>query len=308
MAVHEWARMNWDDIRIFLGVARAGQFIGAARQLKIDHATVSRRVTALERALNARLFERRTTGAALTPSGERFLMAAERIETEVLQASAELTDTDIELSGTVRVGAPDGLSTYYLARCFADLALRHPAITIQLVPMPQVLPLSKREVDIVIALEKPDTGRFVARKLTDYSLGIYAAASYLALAPAPREQSELAQHRLVGYVEDYAYSSALDYVRELYQSAPLAFECASAVGQLEAVRAGLGLGIVHDFIAHRHGELVRVLPELRALRSYWIVVHEDLRGLGRVKAVHDHLVAAITADRGIFVAVALMAS
>ncbi len=123
-------------------------------------------MTSLEQSLNARLIERRTTGVSLTAAGLRLLAAAERMETEVLHAQAELTDKDFELSGTVRIGAPDGLSTYYLASRCAGFAERHPAITIQLVPTPQVLPLSKREVDIAIVLDKPLAGRFVTRKLS----------------------------------------------------------------------------------------------------------------------------------------------
>ncbi len=292
--------MDWDDLRVFLAVARAGQFLAAGRGLKLDHATVGRRVTALERDLKAKLLARRTTGVGLTAAGARLFESAERIESEVMRVQSELTDRDYELSGTVRIGAPDGLSTYYLARCFADFAGRHPAITVQLVPTPQVVPLSRRETDIVIALEKPDGGRYVTRKLTDYSLGIYATRAYLDQHGTPEDQRSLETHRLVGYVEGYAYSTALDYVNTLFAGAPTNFQCTSAIGQLEAVRAGLGLGIVHDFIAGQHPHLVRVLPERRARRIYWIVEHEDVRGLGRVRAVHDHIVAAVEGDRRMF--------
>lgn len=293
--------MDWDNLRIFLTVARAGQFLAAARQLKIDHATVGRRITALEGSLKAKLLDRRTTGVSLTAAGQHLLAAAERIETEILQTQAAITDTDVELSGPVRIGAPDGLSTYYLARCCAAFAELHPAIKIQLVPSPQVVPLSKREVDIAIVLEKPEAGRFVVRKLTDYALGIFGARDYLARHPAPPNADTLRAHRLIGYVEEYAYSAALDYVQELYAGAPTAFECASAIGQLEAIRAGLGLGVVHRFIAGQHPELVPVLPERTATRAYWIVEHEDVRGLGRVRAAHDFIVRSVEQDTALFV-------
>ena len=107
--------MDWDNVRVFLAVARAGQFVAAAKALKIDHATVSRRIAALEAALRAKLFDRRTSGAKLTSAGERFLKAAEEMESAFLHAQAEVSDIDVELAGDVRVGAPDGFSTYYLA-------------------------------------------------------------------------------------------------------------------------------------------------------------------------------------------------
>jgi DNA-binding transcriptional LysR family regulator len=103
---------------------------------------------------------------------------------------------------------------------------------------------------------------------------------------------------LIGYVEEHAFSSALDYVRELFGGAPTSFESANAATQLEAVRSGVGLGVVHDFIARRFKDLVRVLPERRATRAYWLVTHEDTRGLGRIRAVAEHLAQAVTRDRG----------
>lgn len=293
--------MDWDNVRVFLAVARAGQFVGAAKRLRLDHATVSRRIAALEATLGARLIDRRTTGARLTSAGERFLAAAEEMESAFLHAQAEISDVDVELAGVVRVGAPDGFSTYYLAGALRDFVARNPAVRIQLVPVPQVMPLARREVDVVIGLDKPEEGRFVARKLTDYSLGVYASAAYLKAHEKPREVGDLARHRLIGYVEEYAFSSALDYVRELYGGAPTAFECASAVTQFEALRAGLGLGVVHDFIARRFKDLRRVLPERRAMRSYWLVTHEDTRGLGRIRAVCDHLAQCVERDRATFV-------
>jgi molybdate transport repressor ModE-like protein len=293
--------MDWDNVRVFLAVARAGQFVAAARRLGLDHATASRRVAALEAALGAKLFDRRTTGAKLTSAGERFLNAAEQMESAFLHAQAEVSDIDVELSGDVRIGAPDGFSTYYLAGALREFAGKHRGVRLQLAPLPQLTPLARRELDIVIGLDKPETGRFVARRLTDYSLGIYASAGYLGERGPPREVAEFAARRLIGYVEEYAFSAALDYVRELYGGHPTHFECASAVTQFEALRSGVGLGVVHDFIARRFSDLVRVLPERRAIRAYWIVTHEDTRALGRIRAAHDHIVACIERDRGMFV-------
>ncbi len=140
----------------------------------------------------------------------------------------------------------------------------------------------------------------MARKLTDYTLGIYATADYLKRCGIPADVEALKRHRLIGYVEAHVFSSALDYVRELYDGAPTHFECASAVTQLEALRAGVGLGVVHDFIARRFEGLVPVLPERKAARIYWLVTHEDTRGLGRVRALTDYLAETVGRDRGIF--------
>ncbi len=171
--------MDWDNVRVFLAVARAGQFVAGARRLHLDHATASRRVAALEAALGAKLFDRRTTGARLTSAGERFLVAAEQMESAFLHAQSEVSGVDVELAGDVRIGAPDGFSTYYLAQALGPFIARNPALRVQLLPLPRLTPLARREVDIVVGLDKPESGRFVARKLTDYTLGLYASAAYL---------------------------------------------------------------------------------------------------------------------------------
>ena len=292
--------MDWDNVRVFLAVARAGQFVATARTLKLDHATVSRRVAALEAALRAKLFERRTSGAKLTSAGERFLKAAEEMESAFLHAQGEVSDIDVELAGDVRIGAPDGFSTYYLAAALKPFVEKHPKLRLQLAPLPQLTPLARREVDLVVGLDKPESGRFLARKLTDYSLGIYASADYLAARGTPGDVEALNDHRLIGYVEEHAFSTALDYVRDLFGGAPTAFECASAVTQLEALRAGVGLGVVHDYIARRFKDLKRVLPERRATRAYWLVTHEDTRGLGRVRALSEFLAESVGRDRRLF--------
>ena len=219
--------MDWDNVRVFLAVARGGQFVAAAKRLKLDHATVSRRIAALEAAVGAKLFDRRTTGARLTGAGERFIGAAEQMESAFLHAQGEISGVDLELSGDVRIGAPDGFSTYYLTSALRDFAERHPAMRLQLAPLPQLTPLARREVDIVVGLDKPEAGRFVARKLTDYSLGIYGSSGYLKRNGAPAGVEALKNHRLIGYVEEHAFSTALDYVLELFGGAPTSFESAN---------------------------------------------------------------------------------
>ena len=107
--------MNWDDVRIFLAVARTGQILAASKRLGLNHATLSRRLTSLEEALKTRLFIRRTNGCELTEAGGRFLVSAERMETEMLAVQASLGRSDAAISGTVRIGAPDGFGVSFLA-------------------------------------------------------------------------------------------------------------------------------------------------------------------------------------------------
>lgn len=291
--------MNWDDMRIFLAVARNGQILGAARSLGLNHATVARRLTALEEALGARLFARKTNGSELSGEGERFLVHAERMESAMLAAS-QAAGADSLIDGTVRVGAPDGFGVAFLAPRLGELSERHKGLRIELVPVPRAFSLSRREADIAVTLERPREGRLVARKLTDYRLGLYAAQSYLSAHGTPQALDDLSAHRLVGYVDDLLYTASLNYTDEFLKGWRSSLAVSSAMGQTEAVRAGAGIGILHAFMASRDASLVPVLPEHRLTRSYWTVVHEDLRSIRRVALVADFLAEIVARDKSIF--------
>jgi DNA-binding transcriptional LysR family regulator len=292
--------MNWDDLRYFLAVARTGQMLGAGQRLGVNHATVARRIDALEADLNARLFVRRPIGCSLTDAGETFLAAAERVETEMRQARAAVTDTDVRLSGTVRVGAPDGFGTAFLAPRLWRLSEDHPDLVVQLVPLPRLFSLSRREADIAITVERPLQGRLVSRMLTDYELGLYASPDYLIRHGRPEGARDLGRHRLVGHVEDLIYAKSLNYAADIATAWRSSFEVSSALGQAEAVAAGAGIGILHRFVAERFAELTRLLPDLRVTRTYWLVVHESAAGLGSVRHVADGIAELVKGERRAF--------
>ncbi|POF29047.1 LysR family transcriptional regulator [Roseibium marinum] len=292
--------MNWDDIRVFLAIARTGQILAAARRLGVNHATVARRLTSLEESLGARLFDRSTSGCVLTESGDRFFERAERMEAEAVAAQADLGGDTPGISGTVRIGAPDGFGVAYLAPRLGKLTERHPGLTIQLVPMPRSFSLSRREADIAVTVDRPETGRLVAGKLVDYALGLYASRAYLDRRGTPGTAGDLSAHDLIGYVEDILYSPSLSYGTEITRDWSARFEIASALGQTEAVRAGAGIGILHDFIARADPSLVAVLPEIKIRRAYWMVTHESSRPLRHVAAVQDFLRDQVAHDKAIF--------
>lgn len=282
--------LDWDNARIFLAVARTGQMLGAARKLGLDHATVSRRIATLEGALGVKLIERRTNGCALTATGETFLASAEKIETEMLRAQAALSGADVAISGNVRVGAPDGFGTFVLARHLSALMDEHPGLNVQLVPLPRAFSLAKREADIAVTIDRPVEGRLTVKKLTDYSLSLYASKAFLKERPA-LATGELSGVRVVAYVPDLIFSPALDYLGEFGLAENPKFECAGMLGQIEAVRAGAGVGVLHDYAVRSLPDLVRVSPRKQVTRTYWLVTHDDVRDLARVRLVHDRIVA-----------------
>lgn len=292
--------MNWDDVRIFLAVARSGQILAASKRLALNHATLSRRLTALEEALGTRLFIRRTNGCELTAEGEGFLASAERMETEMLAAQARLGRTDTAIAGTVRIGAPDGFGVSFLAPRMGRLIERHPELKIQLVPVPRAFSLSSREADIAITLERPEQGRLVSSKLTDYTLGLYASGGYVEAHGTPADADQLKSHRRIGYVEDLIFTPSLNFTDEVMRNWNAGFEISSATGQTEAVRSGAGIGILHNYIARQYPDLVRVLPDTAIQRTYWTIFHESARDLARIRIVADFLHEIVREERGIW--------
>ena len=287
--------MDWDSVRIFLEIARTGQILGAAKRLGVNHATVARQLTALERDLKAKLVERRTTGCTLTSAGDALVAAAERAESDFLKVAAHLSRSSQAVSGTVRVGAPDGFGNYFLADQLGVLAEQHPDLLIQLVPLPRTFSLSRREADIVVTLDRPKQGQLIVKKLTDYTLSIYCSEQYLKRSGPITKQADLTGHLFITHVEDYVYSRALDYATALGKFLTRHYECGSVVAQMEAVKAGHGIGILHDYAAQRFPELKRLLPDIRFTRNYWLVSHPDTHHTRRVSAVHSHIVAAVRA-------------
>ncbi|KSV95972.1 LysR family transcriptional regulator [Sinorhizobium sp. GL28] len=293
--------MNWDDVRMFLAVARTGQILAASKRLGVNHATLSRRVTALEETLKTRLLVRRPNGCELTAEGEIFLTAAERMETEMLAAQSQIGRIDTAIAGTVRIGAPDGFGVSFLAPRLGRLTARYPELKLQLVPVPRSFSLSQREADIAITIERPEQGRLVSSKLTDYTLGLYASWDYLEKHGTPQTIDDLREHRRIGYVEDLIFTPSLNFSAEIMRSWDASFEISSATGQTEAVRSSAGIGILHNYIARHTPELKRILPETTIRRAYWTTYHESARDLVRVRTVVAFLQELVTAEHQIFV-------
>ncbi|MDP9837682.1 DNA-binding transcriptional LysR family regulator [Neorhizobium huautlense] len=277
--------MNWDDVRLFLAVARTGQILAASRRLGINHATLGRRITALEADMQVQLLIRRTTGCELTPEGHALYASAERMETEMLAMQAATGSTDAAIAGTVRIGAPDGFGVAVLAPRLGELMQRHSQLKLQLVPVPRSFSLSQREADIAITIERPQQGRLISAKLTDYTLGLYASRDYLKHRTPPQTVDDLRDHARIGYVEDLIFSPSLNFTGEVMRNWDAGFEISSAIGQVHAVRAGAGIAILHDYIARDDESLERILPDISIRRSYWTTYHESMRDLPRIRTV-----------------------
>jgi DNA-binding transcriptional LysR family regulator len=284
--------MDWDDLRIFLAVARSESLSGAGKRLKIDAATVGRRIARLEESMGARLFAKSPQGYTLTEEGTRLLPHAERAET-ALDGAREALSGPEGLSGQIRIGAPDGCANYLLPQVLAEICDANPGLEVQIVALPRVFNLSKREADLAIAVSRPTAGRLTVQKLTDYHLHLAAHPDYLAHAAPLRSPQDLSRHRLVGYIPDMIHDKELDYLAELgARSVALASNSVSV--QLNWLRAGAGVGVVHDFALPAAPELVQVIPDQVALtRSFWLIRHADDGRVERLNRFADLLATGL---------------
>jgi len=291
---------DWNDLKYFLELSRQGKLVRAAGRLQVDHTTVSRRIAALEKQLDVRLFDKSPNGYQLTDAGLRLLPLAEQIETRSNRLYQEIAGKDARLSGTVRVATPEALGSQVIARHVGEFAAQHPDIEIELVAETRRMSLSKREADIAVSFSRPDSGRLIAWKLCDYRLRLYGSSDYLAARPPIASVDDLAQHDFVSYIEDLIEMPELRFFDSTVKNAHVVFRSTNVSAQFNAIVQGIGLGLVHCFMAQREPRLQVVLPkQISVERTYWLLVHEDLRHVARVDAVCQFLTRILGRDRAL---------
>lgn len=269
---------QWDDLRVFLAVAREGGLSSAGKILKLDPATVGRRVARLEAAMEAALFLKSPQGYALSAAGERLLAHAVAAEQAMRSAAEALAGPGESLGGQIRIGAPDGCANYLLPQVCAAISNENPDLDLQVIALPRVVNLSRREADMAIAVSAPSAGQLHVEKITDYRLSLVGARQYLRRMPPIRTIGDLAAHRMIGYIPDMIFDAELDYLGEL-DVKRVALACNSVPVQLAWASQGAGLCVAHDFALPFHKLLRRVLPEQVSLtRGFYLVRHQsDLR-------------------------------
>ena len=291
--------MDWDDLRVFLAVARSESLSAAGRRLKIDAATVGRRISRLEEATGGRLFLRSPQGYALTDGGQRLLPHAEAAEAALLAASGAVTGPEAGLSGLIRLGAPDGCANFLLPQVLARICDANPGLEVQLVALPRVFNLSKREADMAIGVSRPETGRLTVQKLVYYRLVLAASRDWLAAQPPIRSAADLTGRRFIGYIPDLIFDKELDYLAELGGPA-VTLSSNSASVQLNLLRHGAGLGMVHDFALPAAPEVMRILPEIALQRSFWLIRHADDGRVARLRSFAEVLLREARAEMASF--------
>ena len=292
--------LDWDLLRTFLAVARSGKLNSAARQMQVNYSTLSRRLASLERELGTKVFERSTAGISLTPYGEALLKYAEEIESEVFTIQSTIANASARVSGVVRIGTPDVFGTMFLAPKRGRLAELYPNLEIQLVAIPAHFSLSKREADIAIGVSQPERGRLYARQLTDYEFGVYVNKEHADISQI-KTPNDLARHVFVSYIDDLVFAPELEFIPAVSKNIVPRLKSSSLLAQLQVVAGGGGFGILPCFLADSHPKLTRVLArEVALIRTFWMMVHSEMRDLARVRVISNFIAAEVQAAGQIF--------
>jgi DNA-binding transcriptional LysR family regulator len=286
---------DWSLIRSFLAALDQGSLLGAARQLKTSQPTLGRHIAELESQWGVVLFER--TGRGLVPTATALQLAesARAMEAGALQLSHTLTGAQSQSTGTVRITASVPVAVQLLPPILAQMRLALPDIQVELVSSNQVSNLLRREADIAVRMVRPDQGTLVAKKIGSVGVGAYAHRSYLARRSPPRLPADLLQNDLIGNDTDPSILRGFQALGYPVSREAFVLRTDDFIVQWQAVRAGLGIGFLADYMARSDPDVRPVLAGALPIPALpmWLAVHREIRTNPRIRAVYDLLAEAL---------------
>ncbi|RAR57958.1 LysR family transcriptional regulator [Paraburkholderia unamae] len=282
--------MNWDDARIFLAIHRERTLRAAARALKLDQATVGRRLVALEHALGAALFVRTSKGYELTQAGKLALAPAELMERSAHDLARRTHGMDKRLAGEVKVTTTDALALEFVIPAIERLHAKHPDVRVELNTSTQIVNLARREADIAVRTVRPTNPGLVARRIASWEMGLFASRTYLDHHGMPIEGQAFSAHDLVVYQPYMSATSTPELAGEPLHGGRIVASLNSNLSLRAAIKAGIGLGEIPVAMAEKDG-LIRIWPERARKAPYevWLVTHQDLRHTARIRAMIDEI-------------------
>jgi DNA-binding transcriptional LysR family regulator len=290
-------RLSWDDLRVFLAVARAGNFSRAGRSLGMDHATVGRRVSALEFALETPVFERDRNGCRLNAQGRAMLDHVESIEASLLMLVDTLESGMPGPAGHVRIATMEGIASLYLSEQFARFKQTEPGISIELVTSSNDVRISQREADIFLSFFEPQGINLEVSQIGRFALHLYASADYLARHGTPGSAAALRDHKFVGYIDDLIQLDAVRWLDDAIAKPAINFYSSSMLAQMFAASAGAGIVMLPAFARAERFGLVPVLARhIEVHRDVWVSTHQYLRRVPRIRIVLAFLKKIFTTD------------
>ncbi len=286
--------LEWNDLRFVLAVCREGTLSGAARALGVNHSTVFRRVVATEKKLDVRLFDRLATGYIMTEAGEALLATGERVENEILGLSRKLVGRDLDLSGILRVSAPDALLTKILMPHFSKFSQKHPKIKLEITVSNNYQNLTKREADIAVRVSQSPPEIVAGRSVCKMMTTIYGSNEYL----DARADSSIGGYDWLMPDEDLIHLPITKWLAKKYPEASVIMRCNTLLGLYQASIVGMGIASLPCFLADTNPRLRRILPPPKELTSeLWLLTHPDLRRTARVRAFMGFLTEELEKEK-----------
>lgn len=286
----DFKSLDWDDLKVFLHAARGGSLSSAARRLRLDQSTISRRIAHLESTLGVALLERLPHGLRANEAGERLLCHAERIESAVIAMREDLQCGDSRMAGRVRLATMEGIASLFLASRLAPLRRRHPNLTVELLTSSQSVSVNRREADLFLSFFQPTGQGMVSDRIGCFRLGLYASQNYLDENGMPQNAADLAQHSFVTYIDDLIQLNSVRWLDDVIKKPAVSFHSNSMIAQMNAAAGGLGLVLLPSFAVEGRSDLLPVLHDkIFTARELWINVHNDLQFVPRIRAVSSFL-------------------
>ena len=292
---------NWDDLRHFLAVSRHGSLNAAARSLGVDQSTVFRRLRSLEQYLGTQVFDRRKHGKyELTAAGESLAIQAGLIEEASFNIEREVRGQDLELSGKIRVTTAEDIAVVLLPPHLQAFEQKYPEISVEVITGNRYFSLSRGEADIAI---RPATSssedRVIPRRICRTFFGLFASSSYIEAAGSPSDWQELANHKVIRWIADLAEDGFANILNE-YGDPELATGSNSLMTQRAMAERGMGIAFLPEFVGRIGTDLLRVMPQVRIDSGFiWMLHHDDMRHVARVRAFVDFMTEAFRDDPGI---------
>lgn len=281
--------IEWDEYRVFLAVARTGSLAQAAKFLKCDHSTVSRKVAQLELSLGGAVFERHRQGLRLTDMGKSILNPIERMESGAVEIR-EILGNQEEPEGAVRIAMMEGIGSLYIARRLKPLLDKYPKLKIELVTSAQTVNVDKREADIFLSFFKPKARGLFSESPGKIGLCLYAAKPYIDTYGMPVSVSDLKQHYFVSYIEDYIQVDCIRWLDDVILNPKISLYSNSMIAQMSAAASGVGIVLLPHFSVEKENTLFPIFEqEVKVSRDLWLSVHTDLQYAPRIRIVINYL-------------------
>lgn len=292
-------RLDWNDLRYFLAVSRAGTLVGAARELGVEHTTVSRRLAALERALDTRLFIRGPEGLTLTAAGTDLLPPAEEMQRNADAIERLVAGQDQKIEGKVRLTIPEAMNSYAL-QALTGLRERHPGLLVEVLSDNRDLDIRRGEADLAIRIRDISDPDLIGRRIGSSTWALYATPAYIERKGSIASPEQLRAHDLIQYDASLARIPGALWLAAHAHEANVVLRGNSVAAVCDAATVGFGVAALPCFLGDKNPALRRLYPEQIGGADIMLVVHPDLARVARVRATMDFLVELFLRDAALF--------